>query len=403
MSLVESTAAFNQRCDEIVEDGSLRTSLDAQGIRSHSAMAFSMGTPQMTPTEEQFVALAQRIFGAGYSVGQLSALRRLHFESTTLVISMVRERVTSDSADKGDAARKIPLAEKRQRKEDQMARLTGISMVGELDPSHALLDLANQMLESGAIVWLAPSKCSKRDDEVQQALKDSKSSVQVENAQLKVGPSTNTVEAEWNSELKFQWCMMRRGLAMDQCRVLSWGIHQQWVNYMLNLLSRPVSPGFQQIKLEQLVRADREMRTILAQEVTGSLKMTGNDIPLDAHVKRLTTDPRVTMLLLPLPSNQKVSEPAGGPTRPAPTRPAAAAPKRQGKRKTRAERGCPDELKKYNMKISSGQVCWNYNLKDGCQLPTNGKPARCQRGLHICANCHKPGHSVVVCRDVKGS
>ena len=259
MSLVESTAAFNQRCDEIVEDGSLRTSLDAQGIRSHSAMAFSMGTPQMTPTEEQFVALAQRIFGAGYSVGQMSALRRLHFESTTLVISMVRERVTNDSADKGDAARKIPLAEKRQRKEDQMARLTGISMVGELDPSHALLDLANQMLESGAIVWLAPSKCSKRDDEVQQVLKDSKSSVQVENAQLKVGPSTDTVEAEWNSELKFQWCMMRRGLAMDQCRVLSWGIHQQWVNYMLNLLSRPVSPGFQQIKLEQLLRADREM------------------------------------------------------------------------------------------------------------------------------------------------
>ena len=259
------------------------------------------------------------------------------------------------------------------------------------------------MLESGAIVWLAPSKCSKRDDEVQQALKDSKSSVQVENAQLKVGPSTDTVEAEWNSELKFQWCMMRRGLAMDQCRVLSWGIHQQWVNYMLNLLSRPVSPGFQQIKLEQLVRADREMWTILAQEVTGSLKMTGNDIPLDAHGKRLTTDPRVTMLLLPLPSNQKVSEPAGGPTRPAPTRPAAAAPKRPSKRKTRAERGCPDELKKYNMKVSAGQVCWNYNLKDGCQLPTNGKPARCQRGLHICANCLKPGHSVVVCRDVKGS
>ena len=40
--------------------------------------------------------------------------------------------------------------------------------------------------------------------------------MQVENAQLKVGPSTDTVEAEWNSELKFQWCMMRRGLAMDR-------------------------------------------------------------------------------------------------------------------------------------------------------------------------------------------
>ena len=56
------------------------------------------------------------------------------------------------------------------------------------------------------------SKCSKRDDEVQMSLKDSKSSVQVENSQLKVGPSVEVPEADWNTELKFQWCMMRRRL-----------------------------------------------------------------------------------------------------------------------------------------------------------------------------------------------
>ena len=189
---------------------------------------------------------------------------------------------------------------------------------------------------------------------------------------------------------------------MDQCRVLSWEIHQQWTSYMLNLLSRPVNPGFQQIKLEQLVRADRELWTLLAQEVQGSLKMNGNEIPLDKQVKRLSTDPRVTMLLLPLPTNQRVPEVPDAPKKPAPkATPGGGAPKRPAKRKTRAERGCPEELRKYNMRTTSGQVCWNFNLKDGCQLPTNGKPARCQRGLHICANCHKPGHSVVVCRDVK--
>eukprot|EP00435_Cladocopium_sp_Y103_P016333 s1069_g4.t1 len=250
MSLIESVAAFKQRCDEITADGSLRVALEAQEIRTHSSMAFTMGTPQMTPTEEQFTALAQRVFGGAPNVGQMSSIRRIHFESTALVISTIRERVTSEGADKGDAARKIPLAEKKQRREDQVARLSGITMSGEVDPSHALLDLANQILESGAIVWLAPSKCSKRDDEVQMALKDSKSSVQVENSQLKVGPAADVVEAEWNSELKYQWCMMRRGLALDQCRVLSWSVHQEWINYMLNLLSRPVNPGFQAIKLE---------------------------------------------------------------------------------------------------------------------------------------------------------
>ena len=175
MSLIESVAAFGQRCDEITADGSLRNALNAQEIRTHSAMAFSMGTPQMTPTEDQFNALAARVHGGAVTVGQMSAIRRIHFESTTLVISSVKERVTSEGADKGEAIRKIPLAEKKQRREDQLARLSGVAMVGELDPSHALLDLANQMLETGSIVWLAPSKCSKRDDEVQMGLKDSKS------------------------------------------------------------------------------------------------------------------------------------------------------------------------------------------------------------------------------------
>ena len=406
MSLIESVAAFSQRCDEITADGSLRNALNAQEIRTHSAMAFSMGTPQMTPTEDQFNALAARVHGGAVTVGQMSAIRRIHFESTTLVISSVKERVTSEGADKGEAIRKIPLAEKKQRREDQLARLSGVAMVGELDPSHALLDLANQMLETGSIVWLAPSKCSKRDDEVQMGLKDSKSSIQVENAQLKVTSNLDSVEAEWNSELMYQWCMMRRGLAFDQCRVLSWEIHQQWLNYMLNLLGRQPNPGFQSIKLEQLVRADRELWTILAQEVTGSLKMNGTVIPLDRHFKQLTTDPRVTMLLLPLPNSQRVQDPLDSAKKTAQPKSSGgppAAPKRANKRKTRAERGCPEELRKYNMKVASGQICWNYNLKDGCQLPTNGKPARCQRGLHLCACCHKPGHSVVVCRDVKSA
>jgi len=401
MSLIESTAAFRQRCDEITPDGTQKGALDGQAIRTHSAMAFTMGTPQMAPTEDQFTALANRVFGGPPNVGQMSAIRRIHFESTTLVISTIREKVTSEGAEKGDMAKKIPLAEKKQRREDQLVRLNGISMTGELDPSHALLDLANQMLESGAIMWLAPSKCSKRDDEVQMALKDSKSSVQIENSQLRVGPSVETVQAEWNSELKYQWCMMRRGLAFDQCRVLSWSVHQHWLNYMLNLLTRPVSQGFQQIKLDQLVRADRELWTLLAQEVTGSLKMDGNEVPLDKHVTRLSTDPRVTMLLLPMPSNQRVAEvpdkPKPVPKAP-PTRPA---PKGAGKRKTRAERSCPEELKGYTTKVAAGQICWSYNLKDGCQLPTNGKPPKCSRGLHLCACCHKPGHSLVVCREAK--
>ena len=121
---------------------------------------------------------------ANPTVGQMSTIRRIHFKSTTLVVSTIKEKVTSDGAEKGNPTKRIPLAEKKQHREDQLARLSGITMTGELDPSHMLLDLANQIHESGVIVWLVPSKCSKRDDEVQMSLKDSKSLVQVENSQL---------------------------------------------------------------------------------------------------------------------------------------------------------------------------------------------------------------------------
>ena len=56
MSLVDSEAAFFQRCDEIASDGTLKNALDGEGIKTHSAMAFTMGTPQMTPTDDQFTA-----------------------------------------------------------------------------------------------------------------------------------------------------------------------------------------------------------------------------------------------------------------------------------------------------------------------------------------------------------
>ena len=88
------------------------------------------------------------------------------------------------------------------------------------------------------------------------------------------------MEADYGSEIKLQWCWQRRGLAMDQCRLLSWEIHDAWVHQLFRTLSHPAPPGFQQVKVEQLVRADRELWTLLAQDVKGSLKPTPTgDIP----------------------------------------------------------------------------------------------------------------------------
>ena len=142
----------------------------------------------------------------------------------------------------------------------------------------------------------------------------------------------------------------------------------------------------------------QELWTLLAQQQTKSLRPS-NDVPvLNDDFKRLTTDPRVTMFVLPLPSS---SRPVAAPkATPAPK--IAAAPKNNPNKKrkvTRAEKNCPEELKKYTLRLEGkGNICWSYNLSAGCSNTTSGTPAKCMRGFHVCAHCHKPGHSVTTCR-----
>ena len=94
--------------------------------------------------------------------------------------------------------------------------------------------------------------------------------------------------------------------------------------------------------------------------------------PLDARMEAYMSDPRITMFMLPMPISQRapkddisleVKTTVGDADSPNPKK----GPK---KRKTRAEKSCPDELKKYKMNYTHGRICWSFNLKDGCSLKT---------------------------------
>ena len=411
MALIDSAASFEKRCNDIDNTGGLLDGLKAQGVKSFSALAFTIGTPQAAPTDRQYEDLSIKVFGTSPTLGQVASLRRLHFESTTLIVATLNEQVKSDSADPGSVIKKLPAAEKQARLEKQQERLVGIKMVGEMSPSHQLLDLVNSILESGAIVWVAPSRCTKRDDEVHANIKPTAATVQVENSTLKLAQVPVSTTADTGTELKLMWAFQRRGLAMDNCRLLDWEVHESWVQFMLNAMTRDCPAGFHSVKAEQLIKADRELWTILAQENLESLKPV-NDVPvLNKFFKALVTDPRITMYLLPVPSSvQKVSSTSTAAPKVSP------APKPQGgpatginkrRKLTRAQKGCPNELKDFDMKFNqngtTGPICWGYNLKNGCPLDssTQGGHSRCKRGFHVCANCHKSGHSVVTCRAIK--
>ena len=66
------------------------------------------------------------------------------------------------------------------------------------------------------------------------------------------------------------------------------------------MLTKEVPTGYARLTLE-LVRADKELFTVMAQELQLTDKrLTATPAPMDESMKTLRTDPRITMCLLPL-------------------------------------------------------------------------------------------------------
>ena len=135
--------------------------------------------------------------------------------------------------------------------------------------------------------------------------------------------------------------------------------------------------------------------------------------PLDDVIARLSFNPRVSQFLLPMQKSQVVkapTPPTQNPSKdslekptPPPKVPRIATEKAKAKAKARGgPKNKPASLAQYETRTRFGNACWGFNLEDGCSNKTEKDPKsgwmKCEKGLHVCAACHKPGHSVLTCK-----
>ena len=112
MALIDSKAAFKQRCAELSTTAlDLHSLLTAQHIECFSELAFACGTPNKSPTDDEFRNFSNSVLGNGASQGHQSLLRRLHFEAATFVLSQLKTAVHGDPL---DGSKKLPFAETSQ-------------------------------------------------------------------------------------------------------------------------------------------------------------------------------------------------------------------------------------------------------------------------------------------------
>ena len=181
-----------------------------------------------------------------------------------------------------------------------------------------------------------------------------------------------------------QWALQRRGLAFDQCKLISNEVHDKWVQSLLMQLTREAPSGYSKVQMEQVLRADRELFTLMAQEHTGPfVNGPKGELPLDILMVRLSHDPRISMHLLPLPSSSTKAAPShlidDGNRKTGMGPPKPINPRKKAKPSGKAKVSCPEEL-----------------MSKGCSEET--KDGRCKKGSHICIKCKRSNHSLVTCR-----
>lgn len=397
MALVDSEASFEKRCNEL--HANLHTILGAAGIGTFSSLAFAVGAPQAAPSDDAMQRFSDRIHGAVATLAQVSILKRLHFEAVTLVMADLKRQVTA--GDVSEPGKTLPFIEKQRRLRTQQQRITGISHKHEQQPSHALIDAAFNMLETGAIVYIPPSKCGSRDLEIQSEAKSKqKQLLTLEQGTLKTSAGDSLAAVDVGTEMKLMYALQRRGLAFDLVGLVTWDVHMEWTNKLFRALMTESIPGFNQISVQQLLRADQELFLIAAAEFDGPLKAVNaaDPAPLDAEVRRLMHDPRINIHLTPtMKGDKRVS--TSGPERAPQGHPPQKKQKTGKPQNQKAPSQLPPELAGLRLRNKEGRpLCWKKNLKQGCSNEV--KKGRCRFGFHQCMRCLKTGHGAWECPEM---
>ena len=117
--------------------------------------------------------------------------------------------------------------------------------------------------------------------------------LKVEQQVVRIDHEVESADAEHGAELKLMWCLQHRGFALDFTNIVSWQIHEKWVDTLFRAYSTENSAATRPISLGQLIKADCELWTLLAREFQSVRPTVHGEKPLDAAITRLQSDPRI--------------------------------------------------------------------------------------------------------------
>lgn len=392
MSILDSRAVFKARVEEL---GLPWPVFEKRSWTTHGIFAFAANYIPGNSDDKAFWEGIVRKLEFEEDSPLVPCVRRLFCESYTFAAGELRSRLDRGS---DDPPRKMPAAERALRLEALKNRLPGLDFEGETEPSIHLIELAANMVDSGAVRYLGWELCTSRYQELCATRKD-RTWRPDSHGHLREHDQVILPQADVASDLKLMNALRRRGVALDIGLVLSFEQHECIVKWLFKSLAREPPAGYARVSFDQLALADKELWRLVAEQTRGGLAVRADGKKaLDNIVPELLRDATLSMMLMPLPSSSRHvtgsgSIGAGAANHAGVKRPAVSivTPRSAKRKKVQA----PVAFKDLPTKTTDGRpICFSFNLPNGC---SEAKPGdKCKRGIHICPRCFA-NHSLTQC------
>ena len=413
--MLDSEAVFASRAAEIGLNNAEISTAATLSVNTLGRFAFAANYVPGQADEGPLMTLIGKVCAQDPPPeARVPLVRRLFYEAYTMANADMRRRLEKRD---DDPPRKLAQAERASRYTDQVARLTGLDISGELEPSHALVDLVFQMIEENQLKYIRWEQCTKRDQELMGIKCDPtwKPDSQGVIREVKV---QQEVRADTSSDLRLKYALQRRSLAIDQGRLCDYDKMEKWSCILLEAYSKAPIPGYQRVTIEQIQHADMEMFKYLIKNTRGGVRPTAGKAPIETALDTALTLPEIRLHLQPLPAGAKrklddedsTSKPSNMDKKQKPPSQSSETERLRrhvenlqgqlrnvkggkGRGKGKSKKGgqlhrpirMPAELIGQRATTASGQpICFSYNM-NGCRGGKDGE--RCSRGYHICSKC----------------
>ncbi|CAE7908433.1 unnamed protein product, partial [Symbiodinium necroappetens] len=169
-------------------------------------------------------------------------------------------------------ARKLPAADRAQRLKEQQSRISGFQIRGPYEPGDSLVDRSVQMLDQDRLSYLEWGSCVSREHELTTNTRKDNSVTFDNNGLLRMAKRDKITPCDSSSELQVRYCLMRRGLALDQAGILTYDLHESLIEKLFQARLTVPPPNYSRVQMTQLEHADRKFFALLGEHTRAGIK-----------------------------------------------------------------------------------------------------------------------------------